>query len=96
MPADGKVNMISHDFISLLMLGLFNVSIGRQQIRADLNYEALVSNSCLHAVLHRPAPKYGELSSLELNVSPRTVHAHVLMKNLLTALALQSCEMLLL
>ena len=35
--------MVSHDFIGLLVLGLFNVSIGRQQIRADLNYDVLAS-----------------------------------------------------
>lgn len=35
--------MVSHDFIGLLILGLFNVSIGRQQIRADLNYDVLAS-----------------------------------------------------
>lgn len=34
--------MVSHDFIGLLVLGLFNVSIGRRQIRADLNYDAVV------------------------------------------------------
>lgn len=38
---DGKVHMVSHDFIGLLILGLFNVSIGRQQIRADLNYDVM-------------------------------------------------------
>lgn len=38
---DGKVHMVSHDFIGLLVLGLFNVSIGRRQIRADLNYDAV-------------------------------------------------------
>ncbi|DBA91577.1 TPA: hypothetical protein ACH3X1_003191 [Trebouxia sp. C0004] len=38
---DGKVHMVSHDFIGLLVLGLFNVSIGRQHIRADLNYDAI-------------------------------------------------------
>ena len=40
--ADGKVHMVSHDFIGLLVLGLFNVSIGRQQIRADLSYKSHV------------------------------------------------------
>lgn len=35
--------MVSHDFIGLLMLGLFNVSIGRQKIRADLSHDAAVS-----------------------------------------------------
>ncbi|KAA6422899.1 MAG: DNA-directed RNA polymerase I subunit rpa43-like, partial [Trebouxia sp. A1-2] len=38
---DGKVHMVSHDFIGLLVLGLFNVSIGRQHIRADLNYDVI-------------------------------------------------------
>lgn len=40
--------MVSHDFIGLLILGLFNVSIGRQQIRADLNYDVLASSLNLH------------------------------------------------
>lgn len=39
--------MVSHDFIGLLILGLFNVSIGRQQIRADLSYDVLASFSTL-------------------------------------------------
>lgn len=45
--ADGKVHMVSHDFIGLLVLGLFNVSIGRQHIRTDLSYDAIVSNLML-------------------------------------------------
>lgn len=39
--------MVSHDFIGLLILGLFNVSIGRQQIRADLNYDVMASSLVL-------------------------------------------------
>lgn len=35
--------MVSHDFIALLVLGLFNVAIGRQQIRADLSYDGEVT-----------------------------------------------------
>ena len=40
---DGKVTVVSHDFIALLVLGLFNVAIGRQQIRADLSYDGEVN-----------------------------------------------------
>ncbi|KAL0053672.1 hypothetical protein WJX82_009167 [Trebouxia sp. C0006] len=47
---DGKVHMVSHDFIGLLVLGLFNVSIGRQHIRADLNYDAI--GDCWQSLRH--------------------------------------------
>lgn len=53
--------MVSHDFIGLLMLGLFNVSIGRQKIRADLSHDAIVGNPFLYGCHHAIAPSLPQL-----------------------------------
>ena len=41
----GRVNKIGPDYIGLLVLGVFNAAIGRQNIRSDLQYEAEVCAS---------------------------------------------------
>ena len=51
--AGGMVNKIGPDYIGLLVLGVFNAAIGRQNIRSDLHYEGQVSVSCaMTAALH--------------------------------------------
>ena len=49
------MNKIGPDYIGLLVLGVFNAAIGRQNIRSDFQYKAEVSASpvvtaCLHAM----------------------------------------------
>ena len=47
------MNKIGPDYIGLLVLGVFNAAIGRQNIRSDLQYKAQVSaSSVVTAALH--------------------------------------------
>lgn len=72
--------MVSHDFIGLLVLGLFNVSIGRQHIRTDLSYDAIVSNLmlqlCIAAVPYNSALPRLESSNVYHRDSQYTTCVH--------------------
>lgn len=48
-PAAGVVNAIGHDYIGVLVLGIFNAVIGRAQIPAHIQCRPLVSGplSCM-------------------------------------------------
>ena len=51
--AGGMVNKIGPDYIGLLVLGVFNAAIGRQNIRSDLQYKVQVSaSSSVTVALH--------------------------------------------
>ena len=46
--AGGKVSKIGADYVGLLVLGVFNAAIGRQNIRSDLVYQLLVRTDVIH------------------------------------------------
>jgi len=49
--AGGRVNKIGPDYVGLLVLGVFNAAIGRQNIRTDFVYQPLVRPYIAHTTL---------------------------------------------
>jgi hypothetical protein len=50
----GMVNKVGVDYVAVLVLGAFNVSIGRECMREDLEYKEQVR--CLLACIPYPSP----------------------------------------
>ncbi len=50
--AGGKVSKIGADYVGLLVLGVLNAAIGRQNIRSDLVYMPLVRTDVMNLERH--------------------------------------------
>ena len=48
----GRVSKIGADYVGLLVLGVFNAAIGRQNIRSDLVYQLPVRIGCHTVAWH--------------------------------------------
>ena len=71
------VNKIGPDYIGLLVLGVFNAAIGRQNIRSDLQYRVQVTaSSSVAAALHTMSVVLWKCSGCKGQSPRKAQHGH--------------------